>query len=181
MNSMSKYYNNDCDPCNKENYYKDNCDPYKKQTDNQKTIIKCGFPSSTTLPLALVTSVGTTFNLSSLTLDTCSLRNPSIKLEFASNIITDGVFVGSLTLQVFKQCGNQINPTPVGPSFTLTEIAALTARTFSFFVCDCDSCFKDCCTYTVVATVNSVIAAGTLSVNNATLGAIATSGNNSCC
>ncbi|AJA47753.1 hypothetical protein CPAST_c16830 [Clostridium pasteurianum DSM 525 = ATCC 6013] len=171
MNSWSRkdyYYDDDCEPCKKRR--KDDYDDHK----NYPTIIKCGCPSSTTVPVA--TTAGTTFTLASLSLDTSKLKNPCIKLEFASNLVVDVAFVGTLSIQVFKLCGNQTTPIPVGPSWALGSLAALSSTTFSFFVCDCDSCFKDCCTYTVVATVVGVATVGTLNINNATLGAIATSG-----
>ncbi|NLU52119.1 MAG: DUF4489 domain-containing protein [Clostridiaceae bacterium] len=155
MNSMSKYYRDD--PCKKE-----------EQKCNF-TAIKCGNPSSTTIPVGTV--AGTTFTVASLTVNTNKIKNPTIKLEFASNIVTTA-FVGTLTFQVFKVCNNQLTPIPVGPSWTYTETVAITdASTFSFFICDCDTCFNDCCTYTVVATVG-LLTVGTIAINNATLGAI---------
>jgi len=169
MNSMSKgYHNNDCDLCKKE---KKHC----------PTIIKCRCPSSTTIPAATV--AGTTFTVSSLTLNTYCLCNPCIKLEYASNIVA-AAFIGSISFQVFKLCNNQFNPVPVGPAWSFAggavEEEVTSAETFSFFICDCNSCNNECCTYTVVATVNAVTA-GVLSINNATLGAIATCGNSNCC
>lgn len=168
MNSMSKYYyKDDCDPCKKE----------KKEKKDCPTIIKCGCPSSTAIP-AIPTGTST-FILASLALDTSCLKNPCIKLEFASNLVTTGAATGTLSVQVFKQCNNQLTALPVGPSWTVT-LATTTSSTFSFFICDCDcSCFDDCCLYTVVATNTTVIAIGA-SLNNATLGAIATC-SNSCC
>ncbi|BAH07878.1 DUF4489 domain-containing protein [Clostridium kluyveri] len=183
MNSMSRYY--DCDPCNRGQY--DPCgkgqyDPCNKKQEHEcQTIVKCGCPNSITLPAATV--LGTTFTLATLTLNTCKLKDPCIKLEFASNLVAAVAFTGSLNIQVFKQCGNQITPTPVGPAFAFNLVALLTSQTFSFFVCDCnDTCCNDCCcTYTVVATVTSAVTVGTLAINNATLGAVATCGSSSCC
>lgn len=164
MNSMSKYY------------YKDECDHCKKEKKERKvcpTLIKCGCPNSTTIPLATV--VGTTFNIASLTLNTSDLDDPCTKLEFASNIVIPVAASGALSFQIFKQCSNQLTPVPIGPSWTWAELVAIaSSSTFSFFICDCDSCFNDCCTYTVVATVTTIIAGGTISINNATLGAITT-------
>jgi hypothetical protein len=162
---------------NSKNYYKDD-DCSKKEKKVCPTIIKCGTPSATTIPAATV--AGTTFTLASLTLNTSCLCDPCIKLEFASNTVTTA-FVGSISVQVFKLCGNQFTPIPVGPAWTFSNGAAITdAETFSFFICDCDSCFKDCCTYTVVATVTSAVTAGTLAINNTALGAIATCGSQCC-
>ncbi|MEY8000108.1 DUF4489 domain-containing protein [Clostridium sp. JNZ X4-2] len=164
MNYMSRSNKDNCDPCNN----------IKKEKDCT-AIVKCGCPSSTTLPAATV--AGTTFPLASLTLNTRGLKDPCIKLEFASNLVAAVAFTGTVNFQVFKQCGNQLTPTPIGPVWTFSLVALLSSQTFSFFVCDCDcSCFSDCCTYTVVATVTSAVTVGTLAINNATLGAIATCG-----
>src|SRR5476649_1867252 len=124
MNSMSRgFNNNDCNPCNKG---KNQC----------PTIIKCGTSGAATIPA--VTLVGTSFTVSSLTLNTSSLCNPVTKLEYASNIVATA-FTGSITFQVFKLCNNQFNPVPVGPAFTFARLAAVAeANTFSFFICDCD-------------------------------------------
>lgn len=182
MNSWSRkdyYYDDDCEPCKKRR--KDDYDDHKKDKKDSPTIIKCGCPSATTVPVG--TAAATTFTIASLRLDTHKLKDPCVKLEFASNLVVPaGITAGALSIQVFKQCGNQITPVPVGPSWAATglEVLAGSSTTFSFFICDCDSfCFDDCCTYTVVATVTTAIAgtAGTaISINNATLGAIATSG-----
>ena len=135
-----------------------------------KATIKCGCPSSTTIG---VLPVGSTFTVASLTINFEELCNSCVKLEFASNIIATA-FTGTLNFQVFKLCKGQFAPVPVGPVWTYSRLVAITeGTTFSFFVCDCDSCFDDCCTYTVVVTVG-VPTVGALSINNATLGAIVT-------
>ena len=162
MNSMSRNQNrDDRDPCNKGN-------------KDCQAIVKCGCPSSTTLPAATI--AGTTFTLASLTLDTSRLENPCVKLEFASNLVATIAFTGTLSFQVLKLCKGQLTPVPVGPAWTFDLVALLSSSTFSFFVCDCDSCFDECCTYTVVATVTSAVTVGTLAINNATLGAVAACG-----
>ena len=174
MNSNSRYYHDDeCDSCGKEkNEFK------KEKKEVCPTIIKCSPTGAATLPAA--TAAGTTVTLTSLTLNTSHLCNPCTKLEFTSNIIT-AAWTGGLSFQVYKQCVNQFTPVPVGPAFTYARAAANTdADTFTFFVCDCDSCFNDCCTYTVVLTV-TVVTAATIAINNATLGAIATCQTNGCC
>lgn len=174
MNSNSRYYHDDeCDSCGKE----------KKEFKKEKkevcpTIIKCSTPGAVTIPTATI--VGTTFTPTSLTLNTSCLCNPCAKIEFASNIVATA-FTGSLSFQVFKQCVNQFTPVPVGPAFSYSRAVAVTdSDTFTFFICDCDSCFNDCCTYTVVVTVNA-ITVGVLAINNATLGAIATCQTTGCC
>lgn len=165
---------------NSKPYYHDNCDPCRRRAENPQptTIVKCGTSGAATIPDATV--VGTTLTPSSLALNTSCLCNPCIKLEFASNIVATA-FTGTISFQVFKQCNNQFTPVPVGPSFTYERLVAITeSNTFTFFICDCDSCNNDCCTYTVVATVTG-ITAGVLAINNATLSAIAASQPKSCC
>jgi len=59
------------------------------------------------------------------------------------------------------------------PIWTFSRLVAITdANTFTFFVCDCDLCNDDCCTYSVVATVAGVATVGVTAINNATLAAI---------
>lgn len=177
MNSNSRYYHDDdydCDPCGKEKKEK------KDKKETCPTIIKCSCPGAVTVPDA--SEVGTTFTPTSLTLNTACLCNPCVKLEFTSNLVTTA-FSGTLSFQIFKQCVNQFTPVPVGPAFSYSEAVGATvtnASTFTFFICDCDSCFNDCCTYTLVVTVNAVTD-GTLAINNATLGAIATCQTTGCC
>jgi len=178
---MSKDCHNPCkhEHCECEHCRRDHCKKECKNDEHCQTIIKCGSPSSITLPAA--TLVGTAFTVSSLTLDNSCLCNPITKLEFASNLVASVAFTGSINFQVFKLCRGQFAPVPVGPAWTFNLVALLSSETFSFFVCDCDSCFDECCTYTVVATVTSPVTVGTLSINNATLGAISTCGRNNCC
>lgn len=178
MNSNSIYYDDNYSPCKKDRKEHD-CGKKEKKSICP-TIIKCGSPGSVTIPVIAAAGIGTTFTATSLTLNNCGLCNPITKLEFTSNLVTGAAFTGTLSFQVFKQCRNQFAPVPVGPAFVYSEAAAVTnASTFSFFVCDCDSCNDDCCTYTVVVTAQTAIAIG-LSINNATLGAITTCGTNSC-
>lgn len=166
MNSMSKGY---YDSCGKER---------RKEEKQCPTIVKCGCPGSATLPIAA--AAGTTLTLASLTLDTSCLCDPNTKLEFASNIIAPvGTTAGAFTIQIFKQCRNQMTAVPVGPAWSFSTTTPL-ARTFSFFICDSDSCINDCCTYTAVATVTTAPAGGAISVNNATLGAVSTCKSNAC-
>ncbi len=164
---------------NSRGYDDYDCDHSKKEKKPCPTIIKCGCPSSTTLPPATI--AGTAFPLTSLSLDTSRLCDPHVKLEFASNLVAAVLFTGTINFQVFKICRGQNVPVPVGPAWTFSLVALLSSQTFSFFVCDSDSCFDECCSYTVVATVTSAVTVGTLSINNATLGAIATCGTSSCC
>lgn len=175
MNSNSKsYYNDKC--------HNDKCDPCRRRPENPEVaaIVKCGTSGTATIPVATV--AGTTFTPASLALNTSSLCNPCVKLEFTSNIVA-AAFTGSISFQVFKQCDNQFTPVPVGPAFTYARLVDVftASDTFTFYICDCDSCNKDCCSYTVVATVTSAATVGVLNINNASLNAVAASQTKTCC
>lgn len=188
MNSMSKNYYDSCKQescnCNKPEPCK--CrkpEPCEKECKICPTIIKCGCPSSVTLPTILVTDLlqSRTFNVGSVTVDTSCLCNPITKLEFSSNIVTAVALPITLNFQVFKLCRCQTNPIPVGPVWTYSRlVGVIEANTFSFDVCDCNSCFDDCCTYTVVVTVIGALAVGT-SITNGTLIATSTCSTGNCC
>jgi hypothetical protein len=163
MNSYSNCYV-DYEPCKKENVVV--CNP---------TFIKCGTPGSVTIPADA--DVGDTFTLAFLTINTKCFCNPCTQLEVTSNIVpgTGADADGALSFQVTKQCSNQFTAVPVGPSFTYS--VGTNAQTFSFFICDCDTCDHDCCTYRLVVTVNAaqdVEDNAPIVINNATIGSIIT-------
>ena len=161
MNSMSRGY---YDQCGKE----------RRKDDNCQALVKCGCPSSVQVP-AIAAGGSTNLTLATLSLDTSCYCDPNIKLDFASNVVSTVELTQTISIQVFKQCRGQFAPAPIGPSWQLGGVAADSSTTFSFFVCDSDSCLDDCCTYTVVATINAAeaITAGT-SINNASLAATVT-------
>lgn len=172
MNSMSKN-------CASKHFEDECCEHRTKKIT--PAFVRCSNPGSVTIPA--VTAAGTTFTVSSLTLNTSCLCNPCIKFEFASNIITTAAVL-SINFQIFKLCNNQFTPVPVGPTWTFSRAVAVTdANTFSFDVCECcgDICPNECCTYTVVVTVTGLATAGVTAINNATLSAIVTDGTNPCC
>lgn len=154
---------------------------HEKKTKNvkpSKTTLKCGMPGAVTLPLA--TLAGTTFNVATINLDTKNFDHPCIKFDFASNIVTTAAVL-TLNFQILKQCGNQLVPLPVGPIWTFSRLVAVTSSdSFSFTVCDCDSCREDCCNYSVIVTVVGVATVGVTSINNATLSAIVVDNSCSC-
>ncbi|MDR1773092.1 MAG: DUF4489 domain-containing protein [Hungatella sp.] len=173
-------YDDDCCPCNKLNC-KDN-----------KTILKCG-TSGSAISITPSTLAGTAFTVSTLTLNTSCLCDPCVKLEFTSTLAyTSPTTIDStvVNFQVFKLCDNQRNPIPVGPQlafsvpFTNLIVPPATpgfsgTSTFSFFVCDCDICPDECCTYSIVATTATTDASVT--ITNARLSAIAVDNNCRCC
>lgn len=154
--------NNDCDTC-------------KKVKEYPPAILKCSTPNSnviTTVPVGTPTP----FTVATLALNRCGLSNSKILLEFASNIIIDEAFTGTIIFQVYKLCNNQFGPIPVGPAWvfsaTITETLPSVTETFSFFVCDSNCCSDECCIYTVVATITATVVPAAININNATLSAI---------
>ncbi|WP_312650024.1 DUF4489 domain-containing protein [Aminipila sp.] len=170
----------DCYPCN------------KLRNKEKKTILKCGTPGGQ-ISIVPGTLEGTTFNASTLNLNTSCLCNPCVKLEFTSTIeYSSPTTIDStvVNFQVFKLCHNQRNPIPVGPQLvfsvpftTLIDPPAAPGfsgtSTFSFFVCDCDICSNECCTYSVVATTATTDAS--VAITNARLSAIAVDNKCRCC
>lgn len=164
-----------CNECEQNETYecacRSCCDCEKtRPLSPNRTVLKCGTPGAATLPVATV--AGTNFTVATVTVDTRGFRKPCIKFEFASNIVTTAAVL-TLNLRIFKQCKNQLVPIPVGPSWTFSRLVAITSSdSFSFFVCDCDLCDAECCTYSVVATVVGVATVGVTAINNATLSAL---------
>ena len=159
------------------------CGCKKRKEEGTPVLLKCktGFP--VTIPSTLPTP--TSFTLNTLTLRTEKFCNPCIKFEFASNIITTDAEV-TLEFQIFKQCKKQLTPTAIGPVWIFSRPAATTAAdAFSFIVCDCecedDSCFDECCTYTVVVTVTEDGAAGTTVINIPTFSLLLVENENNKC
>jgi hypothetical protein len=97
--------------------------------------------------------VGATFNVTYTIVSKTICASDDPIIEFTSNIILTG-FSGTLTFQIFKYCYNQLQPSPIGPQWNFSrEIATTEATTFSFFVCDRDTCFDEsCCTYRALVT-----------------------------
>lgn len=143
----------------------DRCD--KIHSSNQFSLT-CGEPGQAVLPFS---AVGTTATVAAVTVDTSKFCNPCTKLEFSSNLIGTA-FTGTVNFQVFRICDNQ-PPTPIGGVFTFTAIGLpVVARSFSFFVCDCNLCPQRCCAYTVVVTVVGADIVGNIGVFAARLAAI---------
>ncbi|MCR1950892.1 DUF4489 domain-containing protein [Clostridium sp. DSM 100503] len=189
MNSMSRryqeQYRRDCEKDYRRDCEKDYRKDHEKEEEKCPTIIKCGCPSST--PLPVLAAVGpATVTLTSLTVDTSCICDPIIKLDFSSVFTTiAAITIGGLSVQVFKQCRNQITPVPVGPVYpVLGGLAAVVlpgAIFTSFSICDSDSCDNDCCTYTAVATIVGPLAATVgASFTNSNLIATITCKSNAC-
>ena len=170
MNSMSRGY---YDPCKKE----------KKVETESKTIMKCGCPSSVSLPVVATGLATHELTLASLTLDTSCLCDPKVKIDFTTNLVIPiaALLLGPISIQIFKQCRNEFTKVPVGPAVTVGPLVEIGSQTISFFTCDSDSCNNDCCTYTAVAMIPAlaVLLIGG-SFNNSTLAATAVGGENKC-
>jgi hypothetical protein len=131
--------------------------------------LKCGTLNSVTIPFG--TTPGTTFPLATVTLNTSCFCKPIVKLKFSSDINTTNL-IGDINFQIFKLCTDQLRAIPVGSQFTFRRVGVATvAQPFTFFVCDCNTCFKGCCNYTV--TVTSSIVTGAIDINAASLTAFA--------
>jgi len=149
-------------------------------------ILKCGASQLTLFRGESINAITTTSTVASVKANTSCLCNPCIRFEFASNIIVPtGTEIANITFQIFKNCTNQSQPIPVGPQWTFRTPVA-TSDTFSFFVCDCNTCSNECCTYTVQATAR-VLAIGdagattTVTIKNATLSVLAVDNSNENC
>ncbi len=181
MNSNSRYLeDNYYEPCRKDRRDHDDRDRDRDKKNQTEVTLKCSSPGSVAIPV--LADPGSTFTPTSLTVNTSKCCNPCTKLEFTSNITLPVGFVGTLSFQIFKQCRNQFTPVPVGPAFTFARTVALVvgeASTFSFFICDCDSCNDDCCTYSVVITNQTAIELGA-TITNATLSALTVCQVNKC-
>lgn len=140
--------------------------PAAERTENIR--IKCRTYGAVTIPEE--TEVGTAFPLVNLNVDTQGFKKPCIKVEFLSNVLTDTA-TATLNFQLFRQCKGQLTPVPAGGVWTFSRAVATAdeANYFGFALCDCDSCNRDCCNYSVVVTVAGAATTGTVTVNNATL------------
>ena len=130
--------------------------------------IKCRTYGATTIPAD--TDVGTVFPLVNLNVDSKKHKNPCVKVEFFSNILTDTA-TATLNFQVFRQCDGQLTPVPASGIWTFSRAVATDAEAnfFGFAFCDCDNCNCGCCNYSVAATVVGAATTGTVTINNATL------------
>ncbi len=127
--------------------FKDDYESSNNRSDSCGQILKCGEVGQALLFNGA--DIGTTVPAATITLDTSKFCNPCIMLEFSSNIIGT-LFQGTINFQLFRTCNNQL-PIPVGPQFYFSRpIPAFLAEMFSFFICDCDLCSNECCTYSVV-------------------------------
>lgn len=149
----------------------------KEVKENNEVILKCGRPNLALVPGGLETTITTTVIVTSTTINTFCSSNPSILLEFASNITIPQLNLVRITFKVFKVCKGQTHPIQVGSQwvFSNTTNVSTSSTTFSFHTCDCCNCPDECCTYYVEATGTTLIinpGIVNVKINNATLSAI---------
>lgn len=153
---------------------------YKKKHLPCSVILKCQGSNSIILPGSSVAAITTKTYIATVNVNTTHC-DPCIKLEFTSNIIVPVTTTSAtLNFQVFRICKNQLQPIPVGPQWTFIRFASLgTSDEVTFFVCDCNTCPCECCTYLVQVTATILAAAGgeipttsTVSINSAAISAI---------
>lgn len=176
MNSMSKgHCHEEKEVCCKKE--KEVCFRKEEREEGTHVILKCGTPGSVALPILALGTIfaPTSFTLSTVTVDTSEFKDPCIKFEVASTVNTT-VAIGlpfALNYQIFRNCKNQFTPIPVGPIFTFSRaVSIVESNAFSFFVCDCDVCPDDCCTYSLVITNTALAIAEIASITNATISAL---------
>lgn len=158
-------------------------DRLKKAKERCPTILKCScprglisVPATTPTPPLVLTTVAVNIP------DCC---NPCVKIEYTSTIgfvAGAGGAVVSITITIFKNCTNNIR-VPIGSRrYIIDGIPGLftSTSTFSFFVCDCDTCpSDDCCYYSAEITASSV--AGTVvTIEDPILAALVTSSDCNC-
>ena len=99
-----------------------------------------------------------------------NITPPCVRFEFAGNIVTAPGTV-ALNFQLTKQCKYQGAAIPVGPvwSFSRTGLTAAESDMFAFSVCDCGLCDDECCSYSVVVTVEALTVQAPVVINNAAL------------
>lgn len=144
------------------------------------SIVKCGNPTSVTIPQA--TTLAAPLVVTTVSLDTSCLNNPKIKLQFNSNIIftSGGAKSGvQMNLQLYRICGNN-QKIPVGGAWTYAHFATdkdeVNASTFNFDICECEeSCSQGCCLYQLEIISATMLSPGssekypTVTINQATL------------
>ena len=183
LNYQGKKEEDVCCKKHEEKHEENCCKKEKHEEKGTKVILKCGNPGSVSVP---VRNAGTdplpTFTVTTVSVDTSKFCDPCIKFEVTSNIniTTTGGSI-ALNFQIFKICRNQFAPIPVGPIFTFSRVGTVVeSNAFSFFVCDCNTCPDDCCTYSVVVTATTLSTGLVSSITNATISALVVEDTHSC-
>lgn len=151
-------------------------DNSQEKLKSNRTMLKCGGLGVLVIPSTAI--VGSSFTLTTLSLNVKDFKYPCIKFEFASNILATGA-TRILHFQLFKQCRGSVNSFPIGPVWSFSSLIALN-DTFSFHACDCDICDDECCVYSVIVTVAGIVpdddnddeTPGNTNINNASLSAV---------
>lgn len=147
------------------------CDCCELEIPKENNCAFLSYSTTDTLTIPLGTSVGTTFRITSLTIDNSCKRFSTVRLKFSSNLVTDAS-IASINFQIFKQCSKQTAPIAVGSVWSYSRIL-ITSEATSFSFKECDVICDECCVYYVVVTVVTAATAGVISINNANLSALA--------
>lgn len=148
----------------------EHCDCCKPESLKETNGALLSYSTTDSLTIPEGTSVGTSFTITSLTVDNSHGQHSTVRLNFSSNLFADAS-IASINFQIFKQCPEQIAPIPVGSAWSHSRLLITSeSTTFSFKACDniCD----ECCVYYVAVTVVAAATAGRLSINNANLSAL---------
>jgi hypothetical protein len=171
MDSRKKHCEEDCDVI--------------WQPESNLTMLKGTTPTTASITIP-TTGTATATTLNSLSINTSCFSKQLIRLEFAGNIIFPATqFDATLNFQIFRQYNNQIITTAIGSPWVFARqlavavgtgesVSLATKDTFSFFVYDTayTGSTQDGATYTLVVTPSISTVAGTVTINNATLGVI---------
>ncbi len=114
------------------------------------------------------------FQLARVRIDTSSLCNPIVNIDFSSIVSFDGSGDVRLRYELFRVCDDR---TPISLGIWIAEIVGITffdraTNTFNFTFCDCTSCCG-CCDYFVKVTPIRISSRITSTVGNGRIAALA--------
>ncbi|OPJ63551.1 DUF4489 domain-containing protein [Clostridium oryzae] len=175
MNLLSANNKYPVDPCVKE--HAEDCWGCK---DN-RVLLKYSQPRSATLPAN--SPANSTVTLTTLNLFTKCICDPTIKLDFSTNIIIPAIASGTgaptpgplpLSLQVYRLTDGPVEKIPVDGAWTFTPITrtdGAQAFIISFSVFDTDLCL-DHHVYSVELTTTTALPGIAIYANHSTLSAL---------
>lgn len=113
-------------------------------------LLQCKKPKSTIIQLPTVPGTITTpITVDTIEVDTSCIDDAKIKLDFTININSGlGGITSNLTFNIFKLCEHNFQRIPLAPNWSYTiSVSQESARSFTFFVYDCDTFKSRQCTY----------------------------------
>lgn len=127
------------------------------------------------LPILAAGDLTAAIQVVSVTIDTCCLCDPSVLLNFTTQISLPAASTTTLVFQVLRSGPCNGTATPVGSAFTYTNTVVLaTSDSFSFQVFD-SNLRRGTYTYSVVLTTGTTATVAGVTLVNSTLSARATS------